>query len=82
MSETLLAALQMVSGDDLSSNLEQADQLIAEAVAQGAQLLCLPENFAMFSANHYAQLAEDEVERQPIQRFISESAKQYGCWIC
>jgi nitrilase len=41
------AAIQMVSGPDVSSNLEAAGQLIARAVAQGARLVALPEYFCI-----------------------------------
>lgn len=45
------AAIQMISSDDVSANLRTAQALIARAVDQGAQFVCLPENFAFFGAN-------------------------------
>ena len=41
------AAIQMASGPSVSSNLLEAEKLIAEAVKAGAKLVALPENFAM-----------------------------------
>jgi predicted amidohydrolase len=38
--------VQMTSTDDLRANLAQAEQLLRDAVAQKAALVCLPENFA------------------------------------
>jgi predicted amidohydrolase len=42
-----VAALQMVSTPRVDENLRTAADLIAEAVAQGAELLALPEYFAI-----------------------------------
>ena len=42
-----VAALQMVSTPRVEDNLHAASALIDEAVAQGAELLALPEYFAI-----------------------------------
>lgn len=44
-----IAALQMNSQPDLQHNLDQAAALVADAAAQGAGLIGLPENFAWLS---------------------------------
>ena len=38
-----VAAVQTVSGGDVSANLARAEPLIAEAAAKGARLVVLPE---------------------------------------
>ena len=45
-----LAAIQMVSGPRVADNLATAGRLIDDAVAQGAQLVVLPEYFPIIGA--------------------------------
>jgi len=77
-----VAAIQMVSVPGVSENLEQAERLVAEAVARGAMLVVLPENFAVMSKNEQnkIQVAEDDGVG-PIQDFLATAAKQYGIWL-
>lgn len=82
MSEYRVAAIQMVSTNDLQHNLQRAEVLIAQAAEQGARLLVLPETFAMFSAREQAALGLQEMgEAAPIQRFVAQLARRYGVWI-
>jgi len=77
-----IAALQTVSGPDVASNLAEADELIAEAVARGARMLMLPEYFALMSPDETARLHTCEREGHgPIQDFLSETAARHGVWI-
>ena len=43
-----VAAIQMVSGDDVATNLVRAGDMIETAAKQGARLVVLPENFCAF----------------------------------
>ena len=43
----IAAVAQMTSSDDLARNLEKAAELIATAAQAGAELVALPENFAL-----------------------------------
>ena len=82
MSLPRIAALQMVSGNDLNENLQAADRLIAEAAEAGAELLVLPETFAMFSARAQQALGQQEASVNAVVRpFIAEQAKRRGVWI-
>jgi hypothetical protein len=45
-----VAALQMVSTPDRERNLAEAERLIAEAAADGAQLVLLPEYFCFMAS--------------------------------
>ncbi len=52
-----LAAVQMVSGADVDANLREAERLIAEAAARGAQCVVLPEYFCLLSPDETARVA-------------------------
>jgi len=76
------AAIQMVSTDSLSENLELARQLIGEAVSKQAKLVTLPENFPLMGKNDSERLAIKEAFGQgTIQNFLSEQAKQHQIYL-
>ena len=52
-----IAALQMVSTPEVAQNIETAVRLIAQAAAQGAQLVALPEYFCLMGRNDRDKLA-------------------------
>lgn len=73
-----MAALQMVSGPVVEDNLKQAGRLIAEAAAAGAQLVALPEYFALIDADECAKLRICEQDGQgPIQDFLRAAARRH-----
>jgi deaminated glutathione amidase len=77
------AAIQMASGPMLASNLEEAARLIAEAAKGGADLVVLPESFALISDDSAAMLAARETPGVgPIQEFLCRQARQHRVWIC
>ncbi|MBL4744257.1 MAG: carbon-nitrogen hydrolase family protein [Cycloclasticus sp.] len=77
-----VAAIQMVSSDCVDDNLKVANRLIEEAVKEGAELVVLPENFALMAkrSQQLLQMAET-IGDGPIQTFLSELSKRLGCWI-
>ncbi|MEX2130688.1 MAG: carbon-nitrogen hydrolase family protein [Pseudohongiellaceae bacterium] len=78
MSDSLpvVAAVQMVSKANIHDNLESARRLIAEAAARNAQLVLLPENFAVLDGGPLQQYGEIEGASQTLlQRFLAEQAK-------
>lgn len=78
----IVAAVQMVSGPDLSANLEQAAQLISAAAEQGAKLIVLPENFAHMGMAETDKLGlSEQPGHGPIQTFLSAQAKHHGVWL-
>lgn len=78
----ILAAVQMASGPNVEANLLEARRLIEDAVARGAQLVVLPENFALMGKNDLDQLDIVEEEgKGPIQDFLAQCAKRYGIWL-
>jgi predicted amidohydrolase len=61
MSDLVLAAVQMTSGEDVDANLEHARELVGEAANAGALIVGLPENFAYLGSrqDHRLAIAED-----------------------
>ena len=55
-----VAAVQMVSTVDVDENLATADRLISEAAEQGAELVLLPEVFAVLEGGPMRQYGEVE----------------------
>ena len=77
-----VAAVQMVSTSRLDENLATACRLIADAVAQGAGLVALPEYFPIMGLSDADKVALREAEgRGPIQDFLAETAKRHGVWL-
>lgn len=77
-----IAAVQMASGPNVNSNLLEAGRLIAMAAGAGAQLVVLPENFAIMGMSDSDKVAVREDDGQgPIQDFLAEQAKKYGLWL-
>ena len=77
-----IAALQMVSGPRVGENLATAGQLIESAVAQGAQLVALPEYFPIIGAADADRVrAREDFGDGPIQDWLAEMAQRHGIWI-
>ena len=77
-----VAGIQMASSPQVSSNLIEAERLIAIAVKQGAKIVVLPEYFCMmgFKETDKVKVREKEGEG-PIQHFLSKMAKEYKIWL-
>lgn len=79
---TVVVAIQMASGPNVSANLLEAQRLIGNAAGEGAELIVLPENFAIMGHKETDKLAIKESETGgEIQNFISTQAKKHGVWI-
>lgn len=77
-----IAALQMVSTPDLERNLQAAGRRVAQAAAEGAALVALPEYFCLLGHRDTDKLAHAETPGQgPIQAFLRAAARQHGVWI-
>ena len=76
------AAIQMCSGTDITVNLREAGKLMAKAAAQGAELIVLPENFALMASNDAERVAAGEVDGSgQIQDFLADKAQTLRVWI-
>jgi deaminated glutathione amidase len=79
---SIVAAVQMISGPNIETNLICAANLIARAADSGAQLIVLPEAFALFIALGQRELGLREAGEQPrIRNFLAEQASRHKVWI-
>ena len=79
---SVVAAVQMASGPNVKANLEEAEKLIKTAVQQDAELVVLPENFAIMGLSEMDKVAIAEtVGEGPIQQFLSQQARKHRVWI-
>ena len=77
-----VAAIQMVSTPDVTSNLESARQLLQHAADAGAELAVLPEYFCLLGLKDTDKLTIAEQPGQgPLQDFLSQCALDYKLWI-
>ena len=77
-----VAAIQMASGPNVQANLDEAEKFIKIAVQQGAELIVLPENFAMMGMTEMDKvgIAED-LGQGVIQDFLHAQAAKHGVWL-
>ena len=76
-----ISACQMISGTDPEQNVLEATNLIAASAESGAELVVLPEHFALLD-NPEKQLAIAETfEDGPIQETIRVAAARHHLWI-
>jgi len=74
-----VAAVQMTSGADVAANLVVAERLTAAAVADGASLVLLPENFGLIGLHARDKLAAQERDGDgPQQAFLSRAARRHS----
>ena len=79
---TRIAAIQMVSADNVGANLKSAADLIRQAVADHAEFLVLPENFTLMGQHEQDKLAVKEpFGHGPVQDFLSKQALQHRIWL-
>jgi len=77
-----VAAVQMVSSEDLAANLESAARLVRFAAEQGARLVLLPEYFPVLGMDETCKLRLAEPEgRGPVQDFLSALAREESVWL-
>lgn len=76
------ALVQMNAGPEIMPNLEQAGILVRQAVEQGAQLVCLPENVSLMAQGREKILARVKPEEEhPGVPFFRDLARETGAWI-
>ncbi len=77
-----MAAVQMVSTPDVSRNLDAARRLVAQAAAEGAALVALPEYFCLLGQHERDKIALAETPGDgTIQRALSGMARESGVWL-
>ncbi len=77
-----IAAIQMASGSNIEANLLEVEKLLSAAVAAGAELVVLPENFA-FLGKEDRELCKirEKVGEGPLQQFLSKLASRHSIWL-
>ncbi len=77
-----VAAIQMASGPNVKANLAEAEKLIKIAVQQEAELVVLPENFAIMgmAETDKVKIAED-VGSGLLQDYLKEQARKNNIWL-
>lgn len=77
-----VAAIQMASGPNVKANLAEAEKLIKIAVQQEAELVVLPENFAIMGV---AETDKVKIAEQSgsglLQDFLKAQAIKYNIWL-
>ena len=79
---TRIAAVQLASGPNVKGNLTEAGRLIEMAAAQGANLVALPEHFAIMGMRDDDKVkVREKPGAGPIQEFLAATARRHGIWL-
>jgi deaminated glutathione amidase len=77
-----VAAIQMTSSHVVADNLAAAGELLREAKDAGADIACLPENFAFIGLRDADKLQVAEADGAgAAQSFLSDMARELKMWI-
>src|SRR5205823_8439386 len=77
-----VAAIQTVSGSDVTANLAAIEPLVADAARQGAQFVLLPEYFGIFGARPTDKVTVREAEGAgPQQAWLARLAREHAIFI-
>jgi len=83
MPHFLLALAQIqVAGGDLAGNLDRARRSIAEAAAQGARVVVLPETMDLGWTHPSASDLAGPIPDGAACRALRDAARQSGVWVC
>lgn len=73
-----VAAVQMCSGENLEENLSQCKDLINQAAERGAQIVVVPENFAILGRDEQSKRQVQQSLQEPIVQDFCAQAKDLG----
>ena len=77
-----VAAIQMASGPNVKANLAEAEKLIKIAVQQEAELVVLPENFAIMGTAETDKLkVAEKFGSGLLQDYLKEQAVKHKIWL-
>lgn len=77
-----VAAIQMVSGTSLETNLQHAGRLVRQAAADGAQFVLLPEYWPLMGQRDTDKLAIAEAfGTGRLQQWMQQLAAELGIWL-
>lgn len=78
--ECRVGLVQMPVGEDKMANLMRAREEIERAVAEGAELVILPEMFCVpYETMRFPDYAE--MEGGEAQQMMAQAARESGCWL-
>ena len=82
MTNFKISCVQIASGPNIDANLIEVGKYIERSKTLGADIIVLPENFALMAEKDsiYLDIKED-FGKGKIQNFISEQAKKNNVWI-
>ena len=82
MKDFKIACVQIASGPKIKANLLEVSKYISEAKNKGANIVLLPENFAVMVKDDIMYLDyQEKFGDGIIQNFISDEAKKNDIWI-
>ncbi len=81
MTKLIACAVQMVSTEDVQNNLMVAENLVREASSLGAQLVVLPENFAVLDSDNLYSWGEKQRNEGLFSHWLSQLSKTLGVWL-
>jgi nitrilase len=74
--------VQMISGPVVADNLRDAAKMIEQAAGEGAQIIALPEYFAIMGLKDTDKVtAREKYGSGPIQDFLRETAARFKVWL-
>lgn len=77
-----VAAIQMCSSTNVGQNLKMAAHLIMQAVESGAELVVLPEMFAVMGVDTAGKSKYREAYGEgQVQDFLAQQSKQHQIWL-
>lgn len=76
-----IAAIQMTSGPQVERNLQSAEAFVAQAASMGADLIVLPENFAVFDSAALFDFGERETHGGYFSTLLAAWAARYNVWL-
>jgi len=79
--QTVIAAIQLNSGEHIQDNLYTAQIEIKRAKNNGATCAVLPENFAWMGYERDANRIIEQAGKGIVQQFLQQTAKELGLWI-
>jgi nitrilase len=80
--KSTVGVIQMVSGPGVADNLRDAAQLIEQAAGAGAQIIALPEYFAIMGLKDTDKVAaREKYGSGPIQDFLREISARLKVWL-
>ena len=72
----------MASGPNVTANLEEAEKLIQIAVQQGAELVVLPENFAIMGMTETDKVGiAQKMGSGQLQDYLAEQSRKHEIWL-